>query len=193
MHPGRGLVSLLDALEAHVADDPSEADSLAAMRSFVRRHAEPFDREIAEGHLTGSALVVDGAGARTVLVFHRKLRRWLQPGGHAEAGERDGATVALREAREETGLAGLTLHPHAPQPLDVDVHVIPARRDEPAHLHLDLRYLVVASSHTELDPAAAEVSDLRWLHWDELHALDLDPSLRRAIRKVRRYAPSKAR
>ena len=83
-------------------------------------------------------------GRRVLLLHHRKLDRWLQPGGHAEPGEADGEEVALREAREETGIAALRLHPDAPRPLDVDVHAIPARGSEPAHLHLDLRYVVIA-------------------------------------------------
>jgi 8-oxo-dGTP pyrophosphatase MutT (NUDIX family) len=183
----RVAVTLQAALGAHVADDPSEADSLSQIRAFVHRHAQPFDRTIGEGHLTGSAVVIDASASRTLLVFHRKLGRWLQPGGHAEAGERDGAAVALREATEETGLTQLSLHPHAPQPLDVDVHLIPARRDDPAHLHLDLRYLVVAEAGAALDPAAVEVADVRWVTWDALDTLALDPGLLRALRKARRY------
>ena len=111
---------------------------------FVRRHADPFDRAIAEGHLTGSAITVSHDGARVLLLHHRKLDRWLQPGGHGDPGETTGEEVALREALEETGIRGLALHPAAPRPLDVDVHDIPARGSEPAHEHLDLRYLVVA-------------------------------------------------
>jgi 8-oxo-dGTP pyrophosphatase MutT (NUDIX family) len=117
-----------------------------------------------------------------LLLHHRKLGRWLQPGGHAEPGERDGEAVALREAREETGLDGLLLHPSAPRPLDVDVHPIPARPDEPAHLHLDLRYLAVAPTGAALRRRAAEARALRWFTWDELAPLDLDPGLRRALR-----------
>ena len=155
---------------------------LQAILAFVERHPDPFDRRIAEGHLTGSAIVVSAAGDQVLLLHHRKLGRWLQPGGHAEPGERDGEAVALREAREETGIEGLALHPSAPRPLDVDVHPIPARPDEPAHLHLDLRYLAVAPAGATLRRQAAEARALRWFTWDELAALDLDPGLRRALR-----------
>ena len=131
-------------LRRHAPADAKEAADLTEILAFVDRHPDPFHRGILEGHLTGSAVVVSAAGDQVLLLHHRKLRRWLQPGGHAEAGERSGEAVALREAREETGIEGLTLHPTAPRPLDVDVHPIPARGDEPAHRHLDLRYLVVA-------------------------------------------------
>ena len=94
--------------------------------------------------------------------------------------------MALREAREETGLQTLHVHPAAPRPLDVDVHEIPARPGEPAHAHLDLRYLVVAGAGA-LTRAREEASDLRWFGWDELTPLGLDPGLRRGLSKALRY------
>lgn len=177
--------SLARSLSAYRPADAREAADLLEIVQFVARHADPFDRRIAEGHLTGSALVVSRDGGRVLLLRHRKLQRWLQPGGHAEPGESSGEAVALREAHEETGIAALTLHPSAPRPLDVDVHEIPARGDEPAHLHLDLRYLVLAPRKATLARSPAESEDLRWFDWAELPALDLDPGLRRALGKAR--------
>jgi 8-oxo-dGTP pyrophosphatase MutT (NUDIX family) len=168
----------------HPADE-REAGDLARIRAFVERHADPFDRGIAEGHLTGSAVVVSSAGDRVLLLHHRKLDRWLQPGGHADAGETSGEQVALREATEETGIEGLALHPLAPRPLDVDVHDIPARGSELAHEHLDLRYLVVAPAGATPALKADESNDLRWFAWDETAPLGLDPGLGRALRKAR--------
>jgi 8-oxo-dGTP pyrophosphatase MutT (NUDIX family) len=118
-----------------------------------------------------------------LLLHHRKLHRWLQPGGHGDSGETAGEDVALREAAEETGLAGLRLHPAAPRPLDVDVHEIPARGAEPAHEHLDLRYLVLAEGGDELRRCAEETNDLRWFAWEELPTVDR--GLRRALLKAR--------
>jgi 8-oxo-dGTP pyrophosphatase MutT (NUDIX family) len=177
--------ALLDVLAAHRPADGRERDDVARIAAFVARHEDPFDRRIAEGHLTGSAVVVSHDAARVLLVHHRKLQRWLQPGGHAEPGERTGEGVALREAREETGIDGLALHPLAPRPLDVDVHAIPARPGEPAHLHLDLRYLVVAPAGARIVRQVAESSDLRWFEWPALAALGLDEGLQRALAKVR--------
>lgn len=174
-----------EILSRHAPGDEAEADDLARIRAFVLRHAQPFDRSIREGHLTGSAVVLTEDGAQVLLLYHQKLRRWLQPGGHAEPGESAGEEVALREALEETGLRGLTLHEGAPRPLDVDVHDIPARKDEPAHEHLDLRYLVVADAHEALRPAEGETRQVRWFRFEELAALDLDHGLRRALAKAR--------
>jgi 8-oxo-dGTP pyrophosphatase MutT (NUDIX family) len=181
-------VTLAATLERHHPADAAEARDLALIRDFVARHPEgPFDRAIAEGHLTGAAIVVEEGGRRVLLLHHRKLQRWLQPGGHGDPGESTGEEVALREAREETGLAGLTLHEQAPRPLDVDVHPIPARGAEPAHLHLDLRYLVIAPEGAALAMQEEEASALRWFGWDELDGLGLDPGLRRALAKARGY------
>jgi len=173
-------------LGAHRPEGEAERRDLARILEFVGRHPDPFDRRIAEGHLTGSAFVVSGDGARVLLLHHRKLDRWLQPGGHAEAGEASGEAVALREAREETGLVSLRLHPRAPRPLDVDVHAIPARPGEPAHAHLDLRYLVLAGEEP-LRRQAEEAADLRWFAWSDLGTLGLDEGLRRGLAKARRY------
>ena len=85
---------------------------------------------------------LDTACGRACLVHHVKLGRLLQPGGHVEPLDACLEDAALREALEETGLS-LELHPTAPRPFDVDIHPIPALRDEPAHFHLDIRYLVV--------------------------------------------------
>jgi 8-oxo-dGTP pyrophosphatase MutT (NUDIX family) len=178
-----------EALDGHRPEDPREAEDLSRIRAFVGRHPEPFDRHIPEGHLTGSAIVVSRDGSLVLLLHHRTLQRWLQPGGHGDPGERSGETVALREAREETGLEKLELHPTAPRPLDVDVHEIPARGGERAHQHLDLRYLVLAPAASTLRRAEAEASELRWFGWHELPALRLDPGLYRALAKARRHLP----
>ena len=101
--------------------------------------------------------------------------------------------MALREALEETGLPGLLLHPTAPRPLDVDVHDIPARGAEPAHQHLDLRYLVVAPAGAVFSRSAEETRDMRWVSWDEVATLETegttlgpDSGLIRALGKARR-------
>ena len=182
-------MALRDDLSRHDAADPEEAAHLRRIVDFVGRHADPFDRRIAEGHLTGSALVASAHGDRVLLLHHRKLGRWLQPGGHADPRETSGEAVALREAHEETGIVGLALHPAAPRPLDVDVHDIPAFGAEPAHAHLDLRYLVVAPAADAITRSAAETNDCRWFEWDELANLDLDRGLVRALAKARRLLP----
>ena len=177
--------ALVGALSRLVPADAEEARDRDHILAFVSRHERPFDRTIREGHLTGSAITISADGSRVLLLHHRKLDRWLQPGGHGDAGETAGEQVALREAREESGIAGLALDVTAPRPLDVDVHDIPARGDEPAHEHLDLRYLVVAPEGATVAPDLAELHEIRWIAWDETEPLHPDHGLRRALAKAR--------
>jgi 8-oxo-dGTP pyrophosphatase MutT (NUDIX family) len=177
--------ALADALARHTPGDAKEAADRGKILDFVRAHERPFDRAIREGHLTASAIVVSADGSHVLLLHHRKLDRWLQPGGHAEPGESAGELVALREAFEESGIAGLALHPAAPRPLDLDVHVFPARGSDPQHEHLDLRYLVVAPSGARFSPDLAELHELRWVAWRDTDSYGPDDGLRRALAKAR--------
>ena len=183
--PDNPIAALARSLQVHACADEEERRDRDRIVDFLGRHADPFDRRIAEGHLTGSAIIVSASGDSVLLLHHRKLDRWLQPGGHADPGERTGEEVALRESAEETGLRALALYPTAPRPLDVDVHHIPARKDEPAHEHLDLRYLVVAADPAVLSPQMEELHALRWVGWDDTGALGPDHGLRRALGKAR--------
>jgi 8-oxo-dGTP pyrophosphatase MutT (NUDIX family) len=183
--PDDPRVPLLQSLRELVPADEEEARDRDQIVDFVLRHPDPFDRGIEEGHLTGSAIVVSADGTDVLLLHHRKLDRWLQPGGHADPGETAGEDVALREAFEESGTEGLTLRPGSPRPLDVDVHDIPARDLEPAHQHLDLRYLVEAPRGATLSPQVEELTEIRWVPWSEVGTLGPDPGLRRALAKAR--------
>jgi 8-oxo-dGTP pyrophosphatase MutT (NUDIX family) len=180
-------MTLRDALDNHVAADALEAQHLDLIRRFVADHPDPFDRRIREAHCTGSAFVLASAGDALLFVHHRKLGCWLQPGGHGDPGETTGEEVALREAREETGIPILTLHPAAPRPFDVDVHRIPASGDTPSHDHLDLRYLLVAPPDAEPAASVDETDGARWFTWEDLEGLGLDGPTRRALAKIRRF------
>ena len=185
-------MSLEEILSGHRAVEPQEERDRARMVEFARAHRNPFDRAILEGHFTGSGLVMSEDGASVLLLHHVKLHRWLQPGGHGESGETHGEKVASREVEEETGLAP-RLHPTAPRPFDVDIHVIPARKQDPEHEHLDLRYLFVADPAEPLRSESAENPEgaitvetpLRWFEVNEALAMDIDPGLKRMIRKAR--------
>jgi len=167
---------LHDLLDAHAAADAKELADRAAMLDFLARLPEPFSAQQATAHFTASALVVDGARERTCLVLHRKLGLWLQPGGHVELQDASVALAALREVREETGLAGRLA---AEQPVHLDIHEIPERADMPAHLHLDVRFLVVADGD-ELT-LSEESTDVRWWPVDDAKGAG-DESLARLLR-----------
>lgn len=155
---------------------PPDARAASAKRRFLaelQRLEKPFDRHADPVHVTASAIVVGVRG--TVLHLHRRAGRWLQPGGHVDAGEAP-EDAALRETREETGLAA-EHPPGGPRMVHLDVH--PAQE----HVHLDLRYLLVAPDE-EPSPSPGESPQVRWCGWDEAESL-ADPGLVSALRAAR--------
>jgi 8-oxo-dGTP pyrophosphatase MutT (NUDIX family) len=166
---------LVALLAAHEPADVEEAADLDRMRDWAETLEQPFSRDQPGAHFTASAVVVDAAGERTLLVHHRKSGSWFQPGGHFEPGDASAVEAAEREAREETGLA---VTPARPGLLDVDIHWVPW--DE--HHHLDLRFHLVARG--ELAPDEAEVHAAEWLTWDDALARIDEHALRRALLKA---------
>jgi 8-oxo-dGTP pyrophosphatase MutT (NUDIX family) len=180
---------LLALLERHLAQRPEDRAVVAQVGAFVRAHPDCFLRSCQEGHITGSAWILSADHRRALLTHHRKLDRWLQLGGHAD-GESDPRAVALREAREESGLERFRFLPdmNDPLPLDLDVHPIPPHAGEPAHLHLDVRFLLVAEAGQRLR-ANDETNELRWFPRDRLFDWVDEESLLRLERRAREIAP----
>ena len=174
---------LLDLLDAFVSRHPEDRGRVAEIAAFVRAQPDCFLRSCVPGHVTGSAWILSADTTRVILVQHRKLGRWLQPGGHAD-GDADPLRVALREAEEETGLEGLAPLAGDRLPLDVDVHPIPARGDEPAHLHHDIRFLLVAAAEAE-PRVSAESTAVRWVERERLADLVTDASVLRLEHRAR--------
>lgn len=174
--------TLIEQLLRHDPLDVHEARMRARILEFVEAHEDCFERSQLAGHITGSAWVVDAGRACAVLLHHRKLDKWLQPGGHCD-GDADVLRVALREANEETGLT--RLRAVSEEIFDVDAHSIPERRGTPAHVHYDVRYLV------EADPAeplgvSEESREVRWVALDQVLELNTDDSVLRMVRKSAR-------
>jgi 8-oxo-dGTP pyrophosphatase MutT (NUDIX family) len=134
-----------------------------------------LDRSTTPGHLTGSALVFNHDATQTLLLFHTKLQRWLQPGGHAD-GEANLARVALKEATEETGIEGLEIVDPA---VDLDIHNV-AKPGAPEVLHYDVRFIVFAPEGAE-PMGNHESQDIRWVSLDDLADYGLDEGHHRML------------
>lgn len=139
-----------------------EDDLRRRVLDFCKTHDDALLRTCTEGHLTGSAVIVDSSRREVLLIHHKKLDRWLQPGGHAD-GDGDLAQVALREATEETGIEGLSVVTPA---ISIDIHEIPTRKREVRHLHLDLRFLVLAPEGAIAEPDTTETNGAHWFGED---------------------------
>jgi 8-oxo-dGTP pyrophosphatase MutT (NUDIX family) len=164
MTPQQSLLALLDRYHPPSAE---EAAAAAAVRRFVETTPDCLLRSHPPGHLTASAAVTGPARDRLLLIHHRKLERWLQPGGHAD-GDPDLLAVARREVREETGLS--LLRPLSTAPFDLDVHLIPARPEVPAHLHYDVRFLFEADPEETPTPNHDEVHGWAWVELSRILA-----------------------
>jgi 8-oxo-dGTP pyrophosphatase MutT (NUDIX family) len=131
------------------------------------KHPHAFLRTHLPGHITGSAWILDPGHQYTLLTHHAKLGKWLQPGGHAD-GDENISGVALREAREETGLFSLKFNTDSV--FDIDIHVIPARKEMPEHFHYDIRFLLEASLQEQF-VITAESHALGWKNLSDLPSL----------------------
>lgn len=172
----------LELLKAHAMKtlDAHEAAMAADMIRFVEEHEDCLLRSCVPGHLTGSAWILDATRTRTLLTHHRKLDKWLQLGGHAD-GDPDPREVALREAREESGLTRLRLT--ATEVFDVDRHWIPERKGEPGHYHYDLRFMIEADPDEPL-VVTSESKDLAWVAVADVTRLNPEESMARMVRKT---------
>jgi 8-oxo-dGTP pyrophosphatase MutT (NUDIX family) len=175
---------LLTLLERYASRWPDEALVVQRIEHLVRTRDDCLLRTCWPGHVTASAWILSPDRDSFLLTHHRKLGRWLQLGGHVD-GEGRVHLAALREAREESGMQRFTLLSPGLElePLDVDVHDIPARGSEPAHAHHDVRFLLVADGGEDL-VRSDESHDLRWFPLAELDQVAREPSLRRMADKA---------
>jgi 8-oxo-dGTP pyrophosphatase MutT (NUDIX family) len=164
-------------IELYEPRDDHQAQERERILAFIDEHPDALERSCQAGHLTASALVLDHANQRALLTHHRKLERWLQLGGHVD-GDGDLAAAALREATEESGIDDLELDP---RPIDLDIHTIPARGDEPEHLHLDARFIARAPEGA-VESVTEESIELGWFAPTEIDAIAVDESVARLFR-----------
>jgi 8-oxo-dGTP pyrophosphatase MutT (NUDIX family) len=158
-------------------DDGEAAKSKELVLALLDRSPEPFSRrQFNPGHITCTGLVLSPGGGRILLVLHRRLQRWLLPGGHVEADDPLIGDTGRREVVEETG--AILRADSRPLLVGVDVHGIPPRRDEPFHLHHDLIFRFEAAS--EVFHVSEEVREVAWCGVEEFDRYQLPGSIRRS-------------
>ena len=171
--------ALLAALDRYALRHPGE--DVSRFASFVQRQPRCFERDcFDDGHMTASAVLVDASANSMLMTLHAKLGRWLQLGGHAD-GSTDLLAVACREAREESGLE---VAPLLREPIDLDIHAIPPHGGDPAHLHYDVRFLLVAEQAPLV--VSGESLALKWVPFAEVASLTREESILRLVEKARR-------
>ncbi|MEQ8810065.1 MAG: NUDIX hydrolase [Imperialibacter sp.] len=178
------LISLLSHYETPHA---SEVHYAPRFVSLLQNFPGCFRRDLVSGHITGSAWVVSSALDQVVLLHHKKLNKWLQPGGHAD-GQEDILKVATKELEEETSL---TAYKWISEDIfDIDIHLIPERGNEPAHFHYDIRFIAMAEASAPL-VVSNESRDLRWVSLSSVTAeAGFEESILRMVKKTHKLKES---
>ena len=165
------LVVLLDAFDP---PDRQQASYLRRMHDLAGGGGDPTSRYLFEpGHFTASGFVASPNGAGVLLIHHHKIGRWLQPGGHIEPEDETVEAAARREVQEETGLETMD----SLGLLDIDIHEFPARGNDPAHLHFDIRYGFRGRAGI-IAPGDGTL-DARWIPFDEVSRWNPEVSVTR--------------
>jgi 8-oxo-dGTP pyrophosphatase MutT (NUDIX family) len=181
--------SLLLLVSEYVALFPDDEPETIAFSEYLLRNKDEglYDRKNFDGHITTSAFIVDLPTGEMLLLRHKSLNRWLQPGGHTE-GDISLQASALREAVEETGIPEhqLTLrsvHPNQDIPFDIDSHYIPAnpRKDEDGHYHHDIRYVFDYTGNRNNSFNTDEATGMQWVTFE---ALKTDETFSSVVGKI---------
>lgn len=186
------IIEILKAYEEELSLDrwgfqDHQTKALARFKIFADSSDKVFERSNFQGHFTASGFILSKDMTSVLMTHHRKLNKWLQLGGHAD-GQIELEQVALRECVEESGLEHLLFleHPFSKKPcwiFDLDDHEIPQRKDEPYHIHYDVRFLLVARD-SENFAVSDESIDLKWIPLDQVYLYNNEPSISRCITKI---------
>lgn len=175
--------TLLQQIREYKAFDAEEEGFRTRTLHLLEQEPDCFQRKLLHGHITGSAWVVSPDGENVLLLHHRKLDKWLQPGGHAD-GDENVRRVAQKEAEEESGLQDIRLYESGI--FDLDIHTIPERKGVPEHLHYDIRFRFVANPAAPLQQNS-ESKGLAWVPLKEVPArTDQNRSILRMLQKTSR-------
>lgn len=155
----------IENLSAYQPFDEQESKYKTQIIDFLKVEDEPFSRETKSGHIVSGAFVVDEKFEHILLIYHAKLKKWLQPGGHCEQEDQTALGASQRELLEETGID--KAHPLGL--FDLDAHVIPARPQfgHGEHMHYDIRFLFVTATPDQVR-ISDESESFKWVPISEL-------------------------
>lgn len=173
--------SVADLLSRYRPQNPTEAADVARIQKLLETAHDPWQRTNPL-HVTASAMIVHQQSGRVLLRWHRRQQAWLQVGGHADPGETDPIDVALREGREETGLTDLVPWPDA-EIVHVAIVAVPAKHDDPAHEHADLRFVLATALPDSIRPEKPD-APLRWLTVAQARELTTEVNVRETLARV---------
>jgi len=175
---------LISQLKAYSTSFAEESGFVPRFISLLSNFPNCFERSLVSGHITGSAWVVSEDLTHVVLLHHSKLNRWLQPGGHAD-GEEEIDKVVAKELEEETGLTGYRWLDES-RIFDLDIHLIPERKNEKAHFHFDIRLAAIADlSHSLV--GNSESKEVKWVSIDNITpASGFEQSILRMVEKTKK-------
>lgn len=178
---GVSPASVAKLLDGYQGYDATEEGFVQEIRNHLAESSFSADAHcFSPGHAVGSGWIVSSTANAVALIYHEKLGRWIQPGGHCEITDSSLLQSALREVREETSL---TVTEENVRFLDLDIHQIPARKGDPEHLHFDFRFLFTADDVTVR--GGSEVRTAAWVGVEQLRAIaDQDLGMMRMLHKT---------
>lgn len=173
------MVSLKKLLEDYKVRYPDDG-TINRVLSFLE-YSGSIDENDTNGHFTGSAWIVNSQMNHVLMTHHKKLNMWLQLGGHSN-GEIDLLKVAIREAKEESGLQNFTTISH--EIFDIDIHIIPSQIDLESHTHYDIRFLLITSMNKSEIKISDESHKVEWIPLDRVLDYNSEESIKRMVEKT---------
>ena len=177
---------LIELLKYYRTPFMEEAAMVTRTLRFISQHPNCFDRHQTDGHVTGSSWVVNPTRTHALMLHHRKLDLWLQPGGHAD-GDPDIHYVVMKETSEETGVDMANIRLLSEAIFDVDVHTVHASEHDPRHEHFDIRFLLEIDDSLPL-PGNDESHQIIWVPISQIARFNNALSLYRMVRKTEHLA-----
>ena len=175
------MKNLKQLLKIYIQKNPYEVNAIK-MLNFFDNHDGCFEKDNLPGHFTGSAWVISPDKNKILMTHHKKLNMWLQLGGHAD-GEKDLKSVALKEAKEESGFNNFSIL--SEEIFDLDIHKIEPMNEKPEHLHYDVRFLLEADPNEQDIIISEESHDVKWIYLDDVLEYNSEESISRMVKKTK--------